>query len=270
MSTYQIDRQATEGKSRVLFARGAADVFVLSVDGAARLGPPNRLVISHGAGGLEPRWHLARVEVVDPAIGEVLAFNCNRWLDAGGYATTLLLDSTGGDGGDANAARLETYELTLVTADVRGAGTQAAVEVELVGRDGRGSACRSGLCRLAAGADTFARGHEDTFELRCVGVDKVEALRVRHDGSGLSPEWLLARAELRSKSRSRVWHFPFHRWLEDEVQGGQSDVEIASGAPPLGRGSSREATHERVHDLRNQSLQVRRDVELESRVFDHN
>ena len=334
--------QATPGGApRALFRRAACDSFTLHVAAAgaaareaaalAREDAPGtealqaataaavrRVVVSHSSTGeaerasgssrvvgLDPRWHLQRIDVTHVATAESASFVAGRWIVADAGSLTLLpaeetvgMGFTGetvrgvsglpsmheahGGPGRGIGWRLESYELRLFTANARAAGTMAGVWAEIIGKDHAGRPCRSGLHRLPAGPDprgnpsdasssapsapgrTFSRGSEDCFEVQCVAFAEVEALRLRTDGAGLSPEWLFARAELRAPNakafadRKNVWHFPYHRWIGYPADGGaiECDVLVPVGEAPHDHDQEVEQatdapTHSRVHDLRH-------------------
>lgn len=74
------------------------------------------------------------------------------------------------------------------TSDVRGAATDAAVFVELIGAGG----ASSGRQPLApSGPQAFELGSIDEFKLLCEGLGELVQLRVGHDGSGAHPAWHL-------------------------------------------------------------------------------
>ena len=80
------------------------------------------------------------------------------------------------------------YQVTIRTSDIRGAGTDAQVHVELI--DVAGSS--SGVKELAAaGPEAFKRGKVDWFKLSCQPLGEVAQLKVGHDGSGAHPAWHL-------------------------------------------------------------------------------
>jgi hypothetical protein len=82
-----------------------------------------------------------------------------------------------------------SLQIKVHTSDVRGAGTDAAVFVNLHGASG-GS---SGPQELLAGPEAFERARLDTFRLQLRHVGELRKLAVGHDGSGSSSAWHLAK-----------------------------------------------------------------------------
>jgi hypothetical protein len=73
------------------------------------------------------------------------------------------------------------------TSDVRGAGTDAAVSVQLFGPAG----ASSGQHELLAGPGAFERARVDRFSLVLQDVGPLQKLAIGHDGSGSSSAWHL-------------------------------------------------------------------------------
>ncbi|XP_015749537.1 PREDICTED: lipoxygenase homology domain-containing protein 1-like, partial [Acropora digitifera] len=139
------------------FERNNEDIFSLN---CINLGKLDKVKIWHDNSGLKPAWHLDRIEIEDKLAEENYAFPCNRWLatseDDGQICRELVaVDErtlklqrersnsrkasvvSNVDGVDLEAkARINTYEVSVVTGDVLGAGTDANVFIVLFGEDG--------------------------------------------------------------------------------------------------------------------------------------
>jgi hypothetical protein len=119
-----------------------------------------------------------------------LATRSTRWLDPSqpeSLQQTLLPAGTDALPG----AGLLQYEVVVYTSDLRGAGTDANVSVELLGAQER-----SGPLRLDTSADNFERGRRDVFSVRAPDVGPLAQLVVRKDAAGLSNDWHLAAVEV--------------------------------------------------------------------------
>ena len=125
-----------------------------------------------------------------------------------------------------------TYVLTVVTSDVRGAGTNAKVFVSLFGDHGE-----VGERRLPSKRKHFERKREDIFRLpepkgkKCKEIGTLQRLVVRHDGSGMGAGWHLDRIDVRSERSGRAWSFYCNQWL-DKSQGDKL-IERELYAAPL-------------------------------------
>ena len=111
--------------------------------------------------GAGPAWHLQHVEVVHHgSAGQRAFFLANTWLEAKAGPASLLLDALDASSTDAAAAAAALaaagkYRVTVHTADVRGAGTDADVSIVLMG-DGGSSSSRE--VALESSANNFERG----------------------------------------------------------------------------------------------------------------
>ncbi|KAI8462529.1 MAG: hypothetical protein J3K34DRAFT_500007 [Monoraphidium minutum] len=179
------------------FGRGRLDTFV--VWAPQDLGQLLRLRIGHDGRGARPRWHLAGAKAVRRGSGEPPAtFPCGMWFardEGDGQTTRVLLRGRGTAGAGAGApgapptgmrsVGYECYRVTVRTSDLKGAGTDAAVALTLVG-----SAGASGPHPLENDGRCFRRGGIDEFEM-VAAVGELRAIRIGHDGAGPDPAWHL-------------------------------------------------------------------------------
>ena len=116
-----------------------------------------------------------------------------------------------------------TYTLSVVTSDVRGAGTDAKVFVSLFGEQGEIEERQ-----LPSKRKHFERNRHDVFTLpepkgkRCKEIGTLQRLVVRHDGSGMGAGWHLRRIDVRSELSGRAWSFHCNQWLDK----GEGDKQI--------------------------------------------
>ena len=228
------------------FERGKRDDFYVT---CPDLGELQRVKISQGGQGLFAAWHLAAVEVTDTASGTSYAFPYGGWLDKKhGLTQTLTLaapDAAAGDGAEpaagAEAAEEELvrYRVEVYTSDVRGAGTGAAVTVELRGAEGFVGATPLGG---AAGNQTspgapFRRAQKDVFELAgCTDVGALTSVTLRTRGGGLGAAWHLAEVEVANLATGARGLFAHHGWVGRSDRGpeGQSNSPGKAGGAPGG------------------------------------
>lgn len=78
------------------------------------------------------------------------------------------------------------YKVQVKTGDIRGAGTDANVFLQLFGVNGD-----AGERKLESSGNNFERGHTDTFGIEAVDLGDLIKARVRHDGSGFGSAWFL-------------------------------------------------------------------------------
>jgi hypothetical protein len=127
--------------------------------------------------------------------------------------------------------------LEVVTADVKWAGTDARVTVELHGERASSGALALGPQRWR---DNFARGSTDTFELLLpAGAPELGALRrlsVQHDGEGFGAGWLLEQITVHrmrpdaAAAAAEVTRFPCGRWLDQRKDDGRTRRELTPAA----------------------------------------
>ena len=235
-------------------ARGAEDAFELR---APDIGALRRLGVRSDGAGESPAWWLDWVRVDAAAAAappppsginsssssrgglgpqEVASapqpawFVARRWLDAAHGLEVELDAQSRPPPGDGDSGSQALYCVEVHTGDVRGAGTDAGVFVELLGERGATSGPRA-LLPSPPSAAAFARGAVDAFELRLPALGELSALRVWTDGRGAP--WHLDFVAVRERAPhaggggggpGRVWFFPFGGWI------GSSGNSGASGA----------------------------------------
>ena len=81
---------------------------------------------------------------------------------------------------DGHTSKLSTYRVLVSTSDIRGAGTDANVFVELKGAGG----ASSGPQALKGRGNLFESGKSDAFELLLPPLGQLASCDVWHDNSG--------------------------------------------------------------------------------------
>ena len=206
------------------FARGATDTFTIR---AASLGEMTHARIGHNGAGENPGWLLKSVSVLCVTEGwEKTLWPQNVWLDAekpGGETFVTL--HTSREDAEQHAAGLlvnKQYAITVTTADVKAAGTDARVWIELVGASGKSS----GALALDGGREAFTRGKTDRFELEVAGLGAgIKSARIGHDSSGFGSAWCLADVVIRTIETGEETHFDVPAggaWLEEGGTSGTS------------------------------------------------
>ncbi len=119
----------------------------------------------------------------------MLTFPLNDWIDSKHGLDKELWPDVDGDGvGDVSTAAgaLIDYAITTYTSDIRGAGTDANVFVELHGSKGS-----IGQTRLDNAANNYERGRADTFTIKASDVGDINRLVIWHDDAGMGSDWHL-------------------------------------------------------------------------------
>jgi hypothetical protein len=103
-----------------------------------------------------------------------------------------------------------TYRVTVRTADVKNAGTDANVYITLYGTAGT-----SEERQLDDARNNFERNQLDAFNLEMSDIGDVNKIRIRHDSSGNKPGWLLDMIEVQKNGTGSISSFPCGQWLAD-------------------------------------------------------
>ncbi|KAM3939741.1 lipoxygenase homology domain-containing protein 1 [Leptodactylus fuscus] len=169
------------------FERSRVDSFTINT---IDIGKINKLLIGHDNVGIRAGWFLANVVVEVPAHGKQYMFPCNRWLcrdESDGkveievYASEVI-----------DIEKLVNYEVTVITGNVRGAGTNANVFMQLYGDRGK-----TEETFLRSRSNDFERGAVDIFKIEALEVGKILKLRIGHDGTGFGDGWFLETVEIK-------------------------------------------------------------------------
>ena len=219
------------------FERGKTDRFELEIAG---LGAGiARARIGHDNAGFGSSWCVAEVHVRTVETGEEIAFDLPHagvWLEDGSPAGTAVdLFPLGPDG--KPTTRTVTYKVEVHTADVKYAGTDANVFVELLGANGS-----SGRRPLSTSRDNFERGKKDVFFLEMPDLGELSAIKIGHDNAGLGPGWCLDRVIVSDEDApgeatvfdASVKGKPGGRWLDKSADGGATQCTLAPLAADAG------------------------------------
>eukprot|EP00873_Tetraselmis_striata_P010472 jgi/Tetstr1/430736/TSEL_020527.t1 len=212
---------------KVLHAKGKADFERGQVDTFDIHGPPignlERLRIGHDNKGIGASWHCKQVDVQCPGDSGWVTFPCNRWFDLNqdDGAIERELYPIGTD----KAIVDNTYQIVVHTSDIKGAGTDAGVSVDLSGPRGK-----TGPLRLDDSKDNFERGKVDTFTVTAADVGAVEELRVWHDSKGVGAAWHLDMIEVYNTGTNTRYFFECNAWL-DKAHGIEKTLKATPNDP---------------------------------------
>jgi len=127
------------------FETGCRDSFTFST---LDIGELKSVVIGHNNMGAAAAWFLQGLELTNTNTGDKYVFHVASWLNVqNGCSRTLkavpqqrqlaAAAAASMDGDDTGAQGLCSYQVELQTSDIDGAGTDAAVFVQIIGADGR-------------------------------------------------------------------------------------------------------------------------------------
>ncbi|XP_041436582.1 lipoxygenase homology domain-containing protein 1 [Xenopus laevis] len=169
------------------FERSRVDHFTINT---IDIGNINKLLIGHDNVGLRAGWFLANVVVQVPAHGKQYMFPINRWLCKDACDGKVEVEVYSSE--VKTIEKLVNYEVTVITGNVRGSGTNASVFMQLYGDKGK-----TEETFLKSRSNDFERGAVDIFKIEAVEVGKIRKLRIGHDGKGLGDGWYLESVEIK-------------------------------------------------------------------------
>ncbi|KAI8493666.1 Lipoxygenase y domain-containing protein 1, partial [Branchiostoma belcheri] len=187
LKLYQSDNTSNK------FERDRTDLFKLE---AADIGKIEKIRIGHDDSGPGSGWFLDKVDIDVPSHGERYVFSCHRWLasDEGDEKTEVELFPTEVIKGDVRIP----YEVDIYTGDIRGAGTDANVFLQIYGTKGK-----TEEVQLRNRTDNFEREAVDKFKIEQKDVGPITKIRIGHDGTSFGAGWFL----------NKVYLFVVNRWL---------------------------------------------------------
>ncbi|KAJ8261234.1 hypothetical protein COCON_G00169570 [Conger conger] len=179
---------------RNYFETGRVDVFTIETFDIGRI---NRLLIGHNNEGLRAGWFLDSVQITVPVHGLQYMFPSHRWLckdEADGKVEVEIYPSE-----ILEIEKLINYEITVITGNVRSAGTNANVYIQIYGEEGK-----SELITLKSRSNNFERGTTEIFKIEALNVGKILKVRIGHDGSGIGDGWFLEKVDIKRVTMAMV------------------------------------------------------------------
>ncbi|KFV05227.1 Lipoxygenase homology domain-containing protein 1, partial [Pterocles gutturalis] len=192
-----------EGKDE--FADGSVEKF--SVWGQD-VGEIKKVEVGHDGATPESCWLLEELTIVVPTKGVMYNFVCKCWLarDKGDGLTSRILNILDAD--CVNVGLKILYEVTVVTGDIEGGGTDTGIFMTVFGSNGN-----TEEMQLEKNGDRFERGQEDSFIMEIADIAPLRKMRIRTDGKGTRPHWFMERIILRNLTNQEVATFTYGEWL---------------------------------------------------------
>eukprot|EP00047_Mylnosiga_fluctuans_P014195 m.36272 g.36272 ORF g.36272 m.36272 type:complete len:2392 (+) comp5381_c0_seq2:48-7223(+) len=213
----------TSKTNRNKFERGKEDQFTVA---CADLGDLKKLRIGHDGSGVGAGWHLDRVVVHDVLGGKTWTFPCERWFDTskedGAIERELAPDAA-----VEQAARRVPYEAVFYTSDIRHAGTNAHVYIDVYGKAGKaGKEAHDHIDIVNTHSKSFERGSVDRFPIQLLDIGAPFKVRVGHDGTGIGAGWHLNKIVLINQETKEGYEFICDRWLAKDEDDGEIVREL--------------------------------------------
>lgn len=95
--------------------------------------------------------------------------------------------------------------------DVRGAGTDANVYIEIYGENGN-----SGRHILDGPGNNFERKCTDVFGVEAIDLGKLVKIQIGHDNRGIGASWFLDKVIITDTSDNQSAYFNFSDWIDKE------------------------------------------------------
>uniref|UniRef100_A0AAQ5YJ88 PLAT domain-containing protein n=1 Tax=Amphiprion ocellaris TaxID=80972 RepID=A0AAQ5YJ88_AMPOC len=179
---------------RNYYETGQTDIFILET---FDIGKINRLLIGHTNEGLRAGWFLDSVQISVPVHGMQYMFPSHRWLckdEADGKVEVEIYPSE-----VLEIEQLISYEVTVVTGDVRAGGTNANVFCQIYGDEGK-----TEVLALKSRSNNFERGTTEIFKIEALDVGKIYKIRIYHDGKGIGDGWFLETVDIKRLTMAMV------------------------------------------------------------------
>lgn len=206
------------------FNRGGVDVFTVE---SLFLGEIGSIKIGHDNSGLSPNWKLESVTVKDTRGEGTTAthFHANKWIDTNQPEVELMPS----DSFDSQLESLnQRYTVTVRTGSDRGAGTDANVWIAVYGANGD-----TGRRPLDMSKDDFKRSGVDSFTLESPALGDIRCIKIGHDNTGVSPNWMLQSVTVESvdtkvsdSENQPVTHFMANKWIDSNVPPFVTELEL--------------------------------------------
>ena len=188
--------------------------------------PMSYIYIGHDDGGVGADWYLEEVVIGTPAAGIEQTFDCNNWLKRG-KGSSSMVKLTENMTKRRKIASSEGWVCQILTSDLRGAGTNANVFVQVYDNIGQ----RSEEIALDNKSDNFEQGATDRFTLNIPQeLEQLYKLRIWHDGSRPLAGWHLDKIFITNPVSGERYDFNCNRWLATS----EDDGEIIRELPATG------------------------------------
>jgi hypothetical protein len=207
------------------FVRGRTDIF--DVESMERLCPLSKIVVGHDDEGIGSGWYLEKVVIECPSSGHCQTFPCNSWLDKSegdGLIERELYEQV--ESRETHKAK-NIWLVWMWTSDIRGAGTDAQVTIQVYGNLGK-----TDIIPLGNDTDNFEQGEVDKFKVELSDIGTPYKLRVEHNNANLFPGWHLEKIKLEHLATKEYFIFHCGRWLDRQ----KDDGEVLRELPAEGDG----------------------------------
>ncbi|KAK3093954.1 hypothetical protein FSP39_022228 [Pinctada imbricata] len=184
---------ADRSKNKEAFERGRTDHFRLLMNDIGEL---KRIRIEHDGEGFASGWYLERITITkELERKEIYYFPYGGWIarDAGKGELFREIKARKTLPREMETGETTTYIVTVLTGDVRYAGTDANVFIKFCGVNEKSTK----KLKLDDAKNNFERGMTDEFKLEAIDVGPISYIVIGHDNSGPGAGWFLDQVKVK-------------------------------------------------------------------------
>ena len=204
------------------FERNEVDNFPLEL--VSLFAPMDHIYIGHDSSGVGDSWYLESVVIATPTAGIEQTFDHGDWIkQSKDSATVVKLRENKTKRKKISAS--EGWICQIFTSDVRGAGTNANVFIQVYDFNG----IRSEEISLDNKTDNFEQGQTDRFTLNIPQeMEILYKIRIWHDGSRPLAGWHLDKIFITNPVSGERYDFACNNWLDTKEGDGALIRELAA------------------------------------------
>ncbi|KAL5111456.1 Lipoxygenase homology domain-containing protein 1 [Taenia crassiceps] len=206
----------TNGKTLVTF----------SINDCQRLSPSSQLALGHDAPFEAADWLLEKVQLKSLNTGITQTFWCKKWFP---FYDNKLKERTVGPQYTVMPSKKTTdanWQVEVYTSNLVGAGTSARVYMTLYGDRGKTDEICLNETLTSNRNILFQQSSRNTFKLNLPRIGIPYKMRIRHDGTGHSPNWHLEKVVLQHPPTEKTYFFACDKWLNSEDAGRSCACEM--------------------------------------------
>ena len=190
------------------FERGDKDTCVIKA--GDNIGNISEIIITQDGKGIKPDWRLDRIVITDMVTEKKWFFIVRENIKANKDYSFKPQD------------KYTCFMLDIYTSDVTNAGTDARIEVNLIGTENE-----SGFLMLDD-ALSLEKGDHDACVIKTgKSIGHFKKLIIKNCGGGAGPDWHLDRIVVTDLVTENKWELVYKRWIkEDETDEQSSPVQI--------------------------------------------
>ncbi|XP_074196129.1 lipoxygenase homology domain-containing protein 1 isoform X4 [Rhinolophus sinicus] len=211
-----------------VFDRARTDIFHLEM--ALLLSPLSRVSIGHCNVGANRGWYCEKVVILCPFTGVQQTFPCSNWLDekkGDGLIERQLYEMV-----SLRKKRMKKFcwSLWVLTTDLRKAGTNTPIFVQIYGKKGR-----TDEIVLNPNGQYLRPGIFEKFKIELPDLGRFYKIRAWHNSLTPGAGWHLERMTLMNTLTKDKYNFNCNRWLDASEDDNEIVREMTAEGPAVRR-----------------------------------